>query len=123
MLLDLKFSIGTLGIGSGAFIAALYGMNLRNFLEESEWGFFGIGGFSATLVAIICVYGMRQLRRVQRMRMWGERGATSLRGSWRELDRTAGLPGEQRAERMQRLKEERAMTWNQKSEAKGVLGK
>jgi hypothetical protein len=38
MLLDLKFSIGTLGIGSGAFVAALYGMNLKNFIEDSELG-------------------------------------------------------------------------------------
>lgn len=39
MLLDLKFSIGTLGIGAGTFIAALYGMNLKSFIEESDFGF------------------------------------------------------------------------------------
>lgn len=38
MLLDLKFQIGTLGLGAGAFISALYGMNLQNFIEETNWG-------------------------------------------------------------------------------------
>lgn len=39
MLLELRFSIFTLGIGAGTFVAALYGMNLKNFLEESNIGF------------------------------------------------------------------------------------
>jgi magnesium transporter len=42
MLLDLKFSIGTLGIGSGAFIAALYGMNLKNFIVEYNLCSYGL---------------------------------------------------------------------------------
>lgn len=37
MLLDLKFQIGTLGLGAGAFVSALYGMNLQNFIEETTW--------------------------------------------------------------------------------------
>lgn len=104
MLLDLKFSIGTLGIGSGAFIAALYGMNLKNFLEESDWGFFGVSAWSFVFAAIVCSYGLTKLRKVQRVSMWGERGIKS-RGSWRDLDPMPALPGESRIERMRRLKE------------------
>ncbi|KAL8684748.1 MAG: hypothetical protein Q9218_008155, partial [Villophora microphyllina] len=66
MLLDLKFSIGTLGIGSGAFIASLYGMNLKNFIEESDLGFIGVSGASFIFAAIVCSYGLGKLRKVQR---------------------------------------------------------
>ena len=104
MLLDLKFSIGTLGIGSGAFIAALYGMNLKNFLEESDWGFFGVSAWSFVFAGVVCSYGLTKLRKVQRVTMWGERGIKS-RGSWRDVDPMPALPGESRMERMKRLKE------------------
>lgn len=86
MLLDLKFSIGTLGIGSGAFIAALYGMNLKNFIEESDLGFFGISALSFVFAGVICSYGLTKLRKVQRVTMWGESGRRGKRGSWRDLD-------------------------------------
>ena len=131
MLLDLKFSVGTLGIGSGAFVAALYGMNLKNFLEESELGFWGISGVSAAAAAAVCVYGLQKLRRVQRVRMWGEQGRRGARGSWRSLEPPSpavrglsggggggnrsgsgsGLPGEGTAERMRRLREEKVEVW------------
>ena len=106
MLLDLKFSIGTLGIGSGAFIAALYGMNLKNFLEESDLGFFGVSTWSFVFAALVCVYGLTKLRKVQRVSMWGEQGRRS-RGSWRDVDPMPSLPGESRLERVKRLKEAR----------------
>lgn len=73
MLLDLKFSIGTLGIGSGAFIASLYGMNLKNFMEESNLGFMGVTSFAFVFAAMVCAYGLTKLRKVQRVSMWGAR--------------------------------------------------
>lgn len=96
MLLDLKFSIGTLGISAGMFIAALYGMNLENFIEESHYGFFGISGLCTALAVVACYYCFGKLRKVQRISMWGEGGLTkaakdrTARGSWREID---GNPG------------------------------
>ncbi|KAK3673138.1 magnesium ion transporter [Recurvomyces mirabilis] len=69
MLLELKVSIGTMGISVGMFVAALYGMNLENFIEETNWGFWGVSGFSFVISMIACVYGLRQLRKVQRLRM------------------------------------------------------
>ncbi|KAL8777130.1 MAG: hypothetical protein Q9213_007990 [Squamulea squamosa] len=104
MLLDLKFSIGTLGIGSGAFIASLYGMNLKNFLEESDFGFFGVSASSFVFAAIVCSYGLGKLRKVQRVSMWGEHNPNS-RGSWRNIDLAPPLPGESRADRLKRIKE------------------
>lgn len=116
MLLDLKFSIGTLGIGSGAFIAALYGMNLKNFFEESDIGFLGVTGWSIVFAGIVCAYGLTKLRKVQRVSMWGEGGRRGR--SWRDEDLDRALVNREleagrreRSERQRRLKdfkEERA---------------
>ncbi|KAH9224822.1 hypothetical protein DL95DRAFT_350851 [Leptodontidium sp. 2 PMI_412] len=114
MLLDLKFSIGTLGIGSGAFIAALYGMNLKNFIEESDIGFWGVTGWSMVFAGVVCAYGLTKLRKVQRVSMWGEGGRRGR--SWRDedLDRAlvnreleAGRRERSERERVRRLKEGR----------------
>jgi hypothetical protein len=80
MLLDLKFTIFTLGIGAGTFVAALYGMNLKNFIEESDLGFAGISAWCTVFGIGVCIYGVRKLRKVQRVSMWGEHGGRS--GSW-----------------------------------------
>ena len=110
MLLDLKFSIGTLGIGSGAFIAALYGMNLKNFIEESDFGFWGVTGWSIIFSGIVCGYGLVKLRKVQRLSMWGEGGRKGR--NWRDED--LGVMNRERGERSRRLKEERAEAMEEK---------
>ncbi|RMZ92593.1 hypothetical protein DV736_g163, partial [Chaetothyriales sp. CBS 134916] len=61
MLLELKFSIGTLGLAGGTLVAGLYGMNLKNFLEESDLGFGAVTIVTCVLSAFICVCGMRKL--------------------------------------------------------------
>ena len=122
MLLDLKFSIGTLSMGSGAFLAALYGMNLKNFIEESDLGFWGISGVSLALAVGVCGYGLHKLRRVQRTRMWGE-GGRSRRGSWRDVDPATGKLRLDvvREERMKRLKEAKREAWmKERCEEKGL---
>lgn len=87
MLLDLKFSIGTLGLGSGALIAGLYGMNLKNFIEESDLGFLGVTGSCFIFAAVVCGIGLHKLRRVQRVSMWGDRRRTpGGRGSWNQVE-------------------------------------
>jgi magnesium transporter len=114
MLLDLKFSIGTLGIGSGAFIAALYGMNLKNFIEESDLGFWGVTGWSAVFAGIVCSYGLTKLRKVQRVSMWGEAGRRGR--NWRVADAEAAkldleVGRRERNDRHRRLKEDRLGAW------------
>ena len=69
MLLDLKFSVGTLGLAMGTFLAGLYGMNLENFIEETNWGFGGITGISVIFSFVVCWYGLGKLRKVQRIKM------------------------------------------------------
>ena len=80
MLLDLKFSIGTLGLGGGTFVAALYGMNLKNFIEESDMGFWGVSAWCTAVSAVMCVYGLKKLRRVQRISMWGQQKGERTKG-------------------------------------------
>lgn len=69
MLLDLKFSVGTLGLAMGTFLAGLYGMNLENFIEETNWGFAGVTGVSTLFSLLVCWYGLGKLRKVQRIKM------------------------------------------------------
>ena len=69
MLLDLKFSVGTLGLAMGTFLAGLYGMNLENFIEETNWGFGGVTGISTLFSLLVCWYGLGKLRKVQRIKM------------------------------------------------------
>ncbi|KAK6537760.1 magnesium ion transporter [Orbilia ellipsospora] len=97
MLLDLKFSIGTLSTGCGAALAALYGMNLKNFIEESDLAFFGVSGTVVILSAVIFGYGLHRLRRTQRLTMWGEGNVGVTPGrKWRSVSesRNATAPGD-----------------------------
>jgi magnesium transporter len=123
MLLDLKFSIGTLGLATGTLISALYGMNLKNFIEESDIGFGLISAATIAFSAAVCFYGLGKLRKVQRVRMWGEgdmstsalssfparnNPITGGRGSWRSdnIEPLLGpLPGEGRLEKIRRLRD------------------
>lgn len=123
MLLDLKFSIGTLGLAAGTLFSALYGMNLKNFIEESDMGFAAVSGLCFVFTAFVCAYGLMKLRKVQRVRMWGEGGiqdryATGLgthglppgvsRPNWKSDSLGpvwSSFPGE---ERLRRARSERA---------------
>ena len=123
MLLDLKFSIGTLGLATGTLYAGLYGMNLKNFIEESDYGFGGVSVTCFAITAVVCVYGLAKLRKLQRVRMWGESGVggspisplasrsgavVGHRSNWLadSIEPVWGsYPGEGRVERMKRLKD------------------
>lgn len=72
MLLDLKFSVGTLGLAMGTFIAGLYGANLENFIEDTNWGFGAVTGVSIIISLFVCKYGLGKLRNLQRIKMQGD---------------------------------------------------
>ncbi|KAL1955581.1 hypothetical protein VTO42DRAFT_8384 [Malbranchea cinnamomea] len=132
MLLDLKFSIGTLGLAAGTLFSALYGMNLKNFIEESDIGFAAVSSTCFLFTAFVCAYGLMKLRKVQRVRMWGEGGiqdryATGLgtqgippsvaRANWRSDSLNpvwTSFPGE---ERLRRARLERAAAASSSSAA------
>ena len=80
MLLDLKFTILTLGLTTGTFFAALYGMNLKNFWEESDLAFVGVSVFSAVAGIIVGKYGFKRLASVQKISMWGTTAGDAKQG-------------------------------------------
>ncbi|ETR97834.1 inner membrane magnesium transporter MRS2 precursor [Trichoderma reesei RUT C-30] len=80
MLLELKFSIGTLGLAMGTFIAGLYGANLENFIEETNWGFAAVTAVSTIFSLVVCWYGLARLRRIQRIKMAGDERPRLSRG-------------------------------------------
>ncbi|KAI1335356.1 cora-domain-containing protein [Xylariaceae sp. FL0016] len=106
MLLDLKFSVGTLGLAMGTFIAGLYGMNLENFIEETNWGFSAVTGLSVIFSLLVCRYGLVKLRKVQRVKMQGH----DMRGSdadyhWFHDEGHVGLLDPRNREKLRRLQQ------------------
>lgn len=71
MLLGLKFSTGLLSMGIALYIAALYGMNLENFIEEAGGGFEFIICFGSVLVIALFLFSVKQLNKLQRITMTG----------------------------------------------------
>lgn len=102
MLLELKFSIGTLGLAMGTFLAGLYGMNLENFIEEKNWGFGTVSGVSAIMSIVICWYGLVKLRKVQRVKMGGSM-RTQDRNHWYGDDGTGGLLDARNREKLRQI--------------------
>ncbi|KAK3901672.1 mitochondrial inner membrane magnesium transporter MRS2 [Staphylotrichum tortipilum] len=81
MLLDLQLRIGTLGLASGSFFAAFYGMNINSFIGETLWGFPAVSGTSAVLAAAALAYMLGVLRKLVRVKMKGHgEGASSMLG-------------------------------------------
>lgn len=113
MLLDLKFSIGTLGLAMGTFLAGLYGMNLENFIEETNWGFGGVTGMSMFFSLVVCWYGLVKLRKVQRIKMMGDERATLPRTHQTWLSNANGLDprGREKMRRMSLQKEPKPKRW------------
>ncbi|CCF58391.1 hypothetical protein KAFR_0E02380 [Kazachstania africana CBS 2517] len=69
MLLELKITIYTLGFAVAALIPAFYGMNLKNFIEDSHFGFIGAVFFSIIGGYITVKKGFQLLRNVTRLSM------------------------------------------------------
>jgi len=101
MLLDLKFSVGTLGLAMGTFLAGLYGMNLENFIEETNWGFGAVTAVSSIFSLFVCWYGLVKLRKVQRVKMNGAGMRNQSR--WPYEDSTDGLLDPTNRERLRRI--------------------
>ncbi len=96
MLLELKFSIGTLGLAMGTFLAGLYGMNLENFIEETNWGFAGVTSMSVVFSLLVCYYGLIKLRKVQRVTMHSDSRGHDVYHWFRELAPTRLLTDKHR---------------------------
>jgi hypothetical protein len=71
----------TLGIGSGAAIAGLLGMNLKNFMEDWEYGFPVITSLAFGTTMLICGYGLTRLKRIQKLTLYGRYPGVRKNGS------------------------------------------
>ncbi|GMM37801.1 Mrs2 protein [Saccharomycopsis crataegensis] len=69
MLYDLKITIYTLGFTVATTVPAFYGMNLKNFIEDSPYGFGMVVGISIFSALGITMVNFNKLRSVQRLTM------------------------------------------------------
>ncbi|TXT15693.1 hypothetical protein VHUM_00196 [Vanrija humicola] len=64
LALDVKVSMATLGIGAGALIAGIFGMNLSTSLEQTPWAFAIVATMTYVFAFLIYIYGVKLLRKV-----------------------------------------------------------
>lgn len=69
MVFELRVAIFTLGFTVATILPAFYGMNLKNYIEESNLAFGIVTAVSLMMGAIMSVVYMRRLRDVRRMTM------------------------------------------------------
>lgn len=110
MLLELKYSVGTLGLAMGTFIAGLYGMNLENFIEETNWGFAAVTIVSSLMSLWVCRYGIGKLRVLQRVKMSGDpssRVSNAHNSHWFHDEGHAGLLDPRNREKLRRISQQK----------------
>lgn len=71
MLFDLKVTIYTLGFTVATLVPAFYGMNLKNYIEDSTIGFGAVVVVSIIQGIIITAFNFKKLRGVQKLTMTG----------------------------------------------------
>lgn len=71
MLFELRVTIYTLGITFATLVPAFYGMNLKNFIEESEYGFGLVVLLSVIQGLVITAFNIKALNKVQKLTMMG----------------------------------------------------
>lgn len=86
MLFELKVTIYTLGFTVATLVPALYGMNLKNYIEESNYGFGAVIVLSILQGILITIWNFKKLHRVQNLTMMA---STSLPREERSAHRHA----------------------------------
>lgn len=67
MLFEIRVTIGTLAVAAGTGVAGLYGMNVKNYLEESAYGFGSITSAALLLTLFVLGFFRRRLRVMQKL--------------------------------------------------------
>lgn len=67
LALDLKVSIATLGIGTGALVAGLFGMNLQSHLEDDPSAFYVMTVLSSGIAFLVAWAGFRRLAKIRKV--------------------------------------------------------
>lgn len=73
MLLGIKFAVGLFSMAIALYVAATYGMNLENYIEETDYGFPLIISVSFLLLWIYLGISIRRLRKLLKITMTGYR--------------------------------------------------
>jgi len=71
LALDIKVSMATLGVGAGAMMAGLFGMNLTSGLEQTPYAFIAVTGTTAAAALLVYWYSSRVLRKVRHVALVG----------------------------------------------------
>lgn len=69
MLFELKVTIYTLGFTVATLVPAFYGMNLKNYIEESYYGFGAVVVVSLLQGLLLTLWNFKRLHRVQKLTM------------------------------------------------------
>lgn len=78
LALDLQVSIATFGVGTGALVAGLFGMNLTSHLEDHPWAFYALSAGSTAAAFVVGMVGFRRLAKIRKVGLTS-RGAQTTR--------------------------------------------
>ncbi|RKP30643.1 Mg2+ transporter protein [Metschnikowia bicuspidata] len=90
MLFELKVTIYTLGFTVATLTPAFYGMNVKNYIEESNYGFGAVIVFSIIQGLFIMLWNFKKLHRVQKLTMMSNT-PLSIRGAFLNRSYTGWL--------------------------------
>lgn len=119
MLFELKVTIYTLGFTVATLIPAFYGMNLKNYIEDSFYGFGAVIALSIIQGLLITLWNFKKLHKVQTLTMMANPAAT-LRNKLRYHGLYGGRPHKlwlsrllfgRRAKQLSPTREERDVIW------------
>ncbi|KIJ63040.1 hypothetical protein HYDPIDRAFT_176130 [Hydnomerulius pinastri MD-312] len=88
LALDLKVSIGTMGLGTGALVAGLFGMNLQSHMEDMPYAFLAMSIGSTAIAGLVAWAGLWRLAKIRKVGLTNshssKRGVSELkpRGPW-----------------------------------------
>ena len=66
---EIKINIVTMGLGLGALIAGIYGMNLSNGFETNPYAFYAIAGSTSCLMTGVVAFALVRLFRYGKIRL------------------------------------------------------
>ncbi|KAM9897706.1 hypothetical protein OXX79_006726 [Metschnikowia pulcherrima] len=119
MLFELKVTIYTLGFTVATLLPAFYGMNLKNYIEESFYGFGAVLAISIIQGVLITLWNFKKLHKVQTLTMMAS-PATTMRNKSRYHGSDGRRPHRQwlsrllfgrKAKQMSPTQEERDVIW------------
>ncbi|KAG6816348.1 hypothetical protein H0H87_006764 [Tephrocybe sp. NHM501043] len=64
---NIQVSIATMGVGTGALIAGLFGMNLTSHIETHAYAFYAMSATSAALALLVASMGLRKLSKIRKV--------------------------------------------------------